>query len=49
MLPTLREDFGNPSSSTHVFGWRAEAAVDEVGSRLRPVAILVSVGVMLRR
>ncbi|MGH3089111.1 MAG: cysteine desulfurase family protein [Rubrobacteraceae bacterium] len=28
MMPYLTEDFGNPSSSTHAFGWTAGAAVD---------------------
>jgi cysteine desulfurase len=28
MLPYYREDFGNPASATHAFGWRAEAAVE---------------------
>ncbi len=28
MLPYLKEDFGNPSSTTHAFGWTAAAAVD---------------------
>ena len=28
MLPYLKEDFGNPSSATHAFGWTAGAAVD---------------------
>lgn len=28
MAPYHSRDFGNPSSSSHVFGWRAEAAVD---------------------
>ena len=34
MLPYLREDFGNPASTTHVFGWRAEAAVEEARERI---------------
>jgi cysteine desulfurase len=28
MVPYLKEDFGNPASATHAFGWTAEAAVD---------------------
>jgi cysteine desulfurase len=28
MLPYLKEHFGNPSSTTHAFGWTAGAAVD---------------------
>jgi len=28
MLPYLRESFGNPHSSTHAYGWQAEAALD---------------------
>ncbi|MBX7156229.1 MAG: aminotransferase class V-fold PLP-dependent enzyme, partial [Bacteriodetes bacterium] len=28
MLPYFTEHFGNPSSGTHEFGWKAEAAVD---------------------
>jgi len=28
MLPYLKEDFGNPASTTHAFGWTAGAAVD---------------------
>ena len=28
MLPFLREDFGNPASRSHAYGWRAESAVE---------------------
>jgi cysteine desulfurase len=34
MAPWFSEDFGNPSSATHVFGWRAEAAVEDARQRL---------------
>jgi cysteine desulfurase len=34
MLPYYREDFGNAASSTHAFGWRAEAAVDDARERI---------------
>jgi cysteine desulfurase len=34
MLPFFGEDFGNASSQTHVFGWRAEAAVEDARERL---------------
>lgn len=28
MIPFLREDFGNPASRSHAYGWRAEEAVE---------------------
>ncbi len=34
MMPYLREEFGNAASHTHVFGWRAEAAVDDARERI---------------
>ena len=34
MLPYYREDFGNASSASHAFGWRAEAAVEDARERI---------------
>ncbi|MGH0038058.1 MAG: cysteine desulfurase family protein [Myxococcota bacterium] len=34
MLPYLRDEFGNASSVSHAFGWRASAAVDDARERL---------------
>ena len=34
MRPFFSEEFGNASSSTHAFGWRAEASVEDARERL---------------
>jgi cysteine desulfurase len=34
MLPYLQDEFGNAASTTHVYGWRAEAAVEDARERL---------------
>jgi len=34
MLPYFGEDFGNAASSTHVYGWRAEGAVEDARERI---------------
>jgi cysteine desulfurase len=34
MLPYSSEEFGNASSSTHAYGWRAEAAVEDARERI---------------
>lgn len=34
MLPHLTYEFGNPHSRTHVYGWEAEAAVEEARRRV---------------
>ena len=34
MLPYFREEFGNAASGTHVYGWRAEAAVEDARERI---------------
>jgi len=34
MLPYLRDDFGNASSTSHQYGWRAEAAVEDARERI---------------
>jgi cysteine desulfurase len=39
MLPYLRENFGNPASRSHAFGWTAEKAVEEARDQ---VAALVN-------
>jgi cysteine desulfurase len=39
MIPFLTEDFGNPASRSHAFGWKAEEAVEEARAQ---VAALVN-------
>lgn len=34
MIPWLYEDFGNPASRSHAYGWRAEEAVEEARSQV---------------
>ena len=34
MMPYLTHDFGNAASKTHVFGWRAESAVEDARERI---------------
>ncbi|NNL87413.1 MAG: aminotransferase class V-fold PLP-dependent enzyme, partial [Myxococcales bacterium] len=34
MQPFLTEDFGNPASASHVYGWRAQAAVEKARESL---------------
>ncbi len=34
MRPYWSDDFGNPSSTTHAYGWRAEAALEDARQRL---------------
>ena len=34
MQPYWADDFGNPSSASHIFGWRADAAVESARERL---------------
>ena len=34
MIPYLREQFGNPASRSHAYGWEAEKAVEDARSRV---------------
>jgi cysteine desulfurase len=38
MLPYLREQFGNPASRSHVFGWEAERAVERAREQVAELA-----------
>ena len=35
MMPYLTEEYGNPHSRTHQYGWNAEAAVEKARNVLR--------------
>lgn len=37
MLPYFTEDFGNPHSRTHLYGWSAEAAVEKAREQVASV------------
>lgn len=37
MLPYLGQDFGNPSSNTHAFGWKAQMAVDRARKQVAAI------------
>ena len=34
MIPWLTEQFGNPASRSHAYGWAAEAAVEEAREQI---------------
>ena len=38
MIPWLRENFGNPASRSHSFGWTAEKAVDQAREQVAALA-----------
>ncbi|MDB5747929.1 MAG: IscS subfamily cysteine desulfurase, partial [Massilia sp.] len=37
MIPFLREQFGNPASRSHMYGWTAEAAVEEARANVAAI------------
>ena len=55
MLPFMTEQYGNPHSRTHLYGWEAEDAVEEARAQVaalvsaRSVRVRVRVGVAVLR
>ena len=37
MLPYFTEDYGNPHSRTHLYGWSAEAAIEKARGQVASV------------
>ncbi len=44
MIPYLTENFGNPASRSHAFGWKAEEAVEEAREHVAALVELRSEG-----
>lgn len=41
MIPYMTEQFGNPHSRTHLYGWEADAAVEAARGQVREAALLL--------